>query len=608
MDNTRDSTRPGPSAKPGPGSSVVIPAGTQVPAMIAKAALRRLALSKIEPTPENYARAYAEEAGDAAPPPFPERARPLLERLVQRVSDDPATRDELGKALLTGRWDEAQRQLDRGNESQVAQAQAWASLIERLVRGLERGGRQWTTARKKDSLQRVLDGSRSDMHRLHQRLRQLVLGWDNDPPPDKADTAPAPLDEIAPPPPAPVTEVAPAAPVLWQPLVRQLEATVQSALPPGEPRAQELADELSHLAGRIAAEGAAAEVVAAVESVCQRARRLLAHRHHLLDSLGVLCQELAAGLTELSEDESWARGQCEALQARLGDAGSVRAVRAATELLMQTRNRQHQLRAERDAARDALKGLIQRMLEELGALGQTTGRFHDSVGRYAEVIEQADSLESLAGAVREMVEESRSVQALVSQTQERLHNEHSRATELESKVRELESELRRLSDEVSTDALTQIANRRGLMQAFEVERAKLDRDGGELAVGLLDIDNFKKLNDTLGHAAGDEALKWLASNVKQRMRPVDVVARYGGEEFVVLLPGTPMLEAQQVLTRLQRSMSESLFLHDEQRVFVTFSAGVTAFRAGERLEDALERADEALYEAKRSGKNRTCIA
>jgi len=609
-----DPTSRTPGARNPATASNVIPAGTQAPAMIAKAALRRLAMSKLEPTPENYARAYAEEAGEAAPSLFPERAKPLLEKLVQRAADDPALRDELLKALLHGQWEALPRLLERAAEGSAAQAQAWAALLERVARGLERGGRQWTTGRKKESLQRVLEASRSDLQRLHQRLKQLVGGWETDTLDGSVDTQPAELDALpsAEPTlsaPLPLTPAEPRAePAHWQPLVRQLETTVQAALPAGEPRAEALADELAHLAGRIAAEGATPEIAAGVEAVCQRARRLLAHRHHLLDRLSVLCQELAAGLTELSEDESWARGQCEALQARLGDAASVRGVRAATELLMQTRTKQHQLRAERDAARDALKGLIHRMLEELGALTEHTGRFHDSVGRYAEVVERADSLESLAGVVREMVEESRAVQSLVSQTQARLQNEHSRAAELESKVRELEGELRRLSDEVSTDALTQVANRRGLMQAFEVERAKLERDGGELALGLLDIDNFKKLNDTLGHAAGDEALKALSAYVKKSLRPVDVIARYGGEEFVVILPATPVAEAQQVLTRLQRSLSESLFLHEQQQVFVTFSAGVTTYRPGERIEEALERADEALYEAKRTGKNRTCVA
>jgi diguanylate cyclase len=247
------------------------------------------------------------------------------------------------------------------------------------------------------------------------------------------------------------------------------------------------------------------------------------------------------------------------------------------------------------------------MLSELDELGSQTGRFHDSVGRYADVIEKADSLESLAGAVREMVEESRTVQAIVASAQKRLSDEHSRASDLTQRVAALEDELRRLSEEVSTDPLTQVANRRGLLQAFEAERARMERTGAPLCVGLLDIDNFKRLNDELGHAAGDVALKSLATAVSQTLRPTDRTARYGGEEFVVLLPETPVDEGQGILTRLQRSLSGGLFMHEDRPVFVTFSAGVTDYRPGERIEDALERADQALYEAKRTGKNRTCI-
>ena len=123
------------------------------------------------------------------------------------------------------------------------------------------------------------------------------------------------------------------------------------------------------------------------------------------------------------------------------------------------------LRAERERARDSLKGLITQMLSELDQLGSQTGNFHESVGRYADVIEKADSLESLAGVVREMVEESRTVQALVQQTQTRLQDEHARAQGLNQRVVELEGEMRRLSDEVSTDQLTQVANRRGLLHS-----------------------------------------------------------------------------------------------------------------------------------------------
>jgi diguanylate cyclase len=266
------------------------------------------------------------------------------------------------------------------------------------------------------------------------------------------------------------------------------------------------------------------------------------------------------------------------------------------------------LRQQRESARDALKAMIQHMLAELADLGQHTGRFSDNVQRYAQTIEQADSLQGLAGVVQEMVAETRAVHAVVDGARERMSREHARATELEQRVRELESELRRLSDEVSTDALTQVANRRGLVQAFEAESSRAQREGAALAVGLIDIDNFKKLNDSLGHAAGDEALKALAASVKQSLRPMDHVARFGGEEFVVLLPATTRDDAQALLARLQRQLSASLFMHEGREVFVTFSAGVTALRADEALDAALERADRALYEAKRTGKNRTCIA
>jgi diguanylate cyclase len=146
-----------------------------------------------------------------------------------------------------------------------------------------------------------------------------------------------------------------------------------------------------------------------------------------------------------------------------------------------------------------------------------------------------------------------------------------------------------------------------LASSFLAEGARCG-ETGVLAVGLIDVDNFKKLNDSLGHAAGDEALKALATQVRTQLRPADHVARYGGEEFVVLLPATGADEACEVLTRLQRSLSTGLFMHEGRDVFVTFSAGVTVWRAGEPLDAAIERADGALYEAKRAGKNRTRTA
>ena len=159
------------------------------------------------------------------------------------------------------------------------------------------------------------------------------------------------------------------------------------------------------------------------------------------------------------------------MRSRLADGLNVRNVRAAGEVLADARKRQSALRGERNQARDALKAMIQGMLTEVGEFGKHTGRFQENVGRHAEAIARADSLDSLAGVVREMVDDSQAVQAMVSQTQSRLQAEQARASEMQSRVNLLEDELRRLSNEVSTDALTQVANRRGLAKAFEAERA-----------------------------------------------------------------------------------------------------------------------------------------
>jgi len=614
-----------------------MPEPSQAPAQLAKLALRRLAAAKLEPTPENYARAYALEAGQESTPPaaeagLSERALAALQRLLQLGVADLAERQELQRELRLGEFDAVQRRTERllANEGPAAQGEALAQTVDKLVRGLERGGRQWTLARKKDGLQRVLAANRSDGSRLAKRLRQLVLSWDSD---EAASPVETPAEEPGGTPSQFFNEeeasstqgAAPEEPVLerislaeppthWPEMTAELHQTVRVALQPAGD-APALLQRMEQLLAELQREHQAAQQgdagpqrAEAIAQLCAQARRLLEHRLHLSSQLGGLCRELSASLVELSEDESWAQGQALAMNDTLDQGLSALAVRSVSERLAHTRARQHALREERRAARDALKGLMQTLLSDLGALGEHTDRFHQHLGRYTEVIEQADSLETLTGAVREMLQESRTVQGLVQQTQAKLSGEHQRASALAERVNQLEVELLRLSEEVQTDQLTKVANRRGLQAAFATEQARQEREGAPLALALLDIDNFKKLNDSLGHAAGDEALKGLAARAQSILRPGDLVARYGGEEFVLLLPNTPLEEARQVLGRFQRALSASLFMHEGKDVFVTFSAGATLYRAGEALEDALQRADEALYEAKRTGKNRSCVS
>ena len=587
------------------------------PAHLAKSALRRLATERLEPTPDNYQRAYAAEC-EALGVPVP-AASTAAPQTAKEAAKEPAKPD-------TG--------------------PQWSELIQRITRGLERPHKQWTTARKKESLQRVLDGSKQSAERLLQRLQQLSLSWDQDKGDAPALEADVPSDVAAadaeaatgsdatkrasagtatPDPLAPSEQAT--APLELAPqlagglpplLAERLASTLSQALPEYEASGLEARQALSAaLALALAATGGDAphatgnsdsqQIADGMAQACDQARRVIEQRHHLIDQLTGLCQALTDSLVDLSEDDSWVAGQCAAMQAELAGGLSPRGSRRMQELLADTRERQKVLRAERNAARQALKQMIHEMLSEIAELGQATGRFQDKLVGYADTIGQADTLEGLAGVVREMVTESRAVHGVIAQAQARMHTEHARATELTERVRTLEDEIRKLSDEVSTDPLTQIANRRGLARAFEAERSRVERLGGLLAIGLLDVDNFKKLNDTLGHHTGDEALKFLSRRVSECLRPSDVIARYGGEEFVVLLPETEVEEAQQVLTRLQRQLSAEFFTQDEHKVFITFSAGVTQYRVDEPIEAGLDRADLALYEAKRTGKNRTCV-
>jgi diguanylate cyclase len=555
------------------------------PAQLAKQALKRLTQNKLEPTPQQFALAYEAEQKAAGLP-----IEPSTPMAAPQTSPPPA-----------------------------ADTLPWADLVSKLTRGLETSHRSWTAARKKDSLQRVLQGSRQNNQRLHERLNQLILSWDT----HQEDAVGVEVTETAVDAPATATQaVSPAktsalpmtsAPDTW--VSALLLQTVDTALPDSDPTALDARQHLhlqvdntwASLQGSTS-DGQLPAIKDALAEACAQSKRAIEHRSHFTDQLMALCNTLTEGMLDMVEDDSWVQGQCEAVRSELAQGLNYRGARRIQQLVEDARIKQQSLQQERQSARQALKNLIHQMLQELAQLDETTGRFQDKLTVYADTIGQADSLESLAGVVRDMVQDSRTVHDVVSQTQARLQSEHARASELTDRVQQLEQEIRKLSDEVSTDPLTQIANRRGLMQTFDHKRAETQAAGKPLSIGLLDVDNFKKLNDTLGHQTGDEALKFLARRVSECLRPNDAVARYGGEEFVVLLPETDAHEGEQILTRLQRQLSAECFEHDDQRVFITFSAGVTTHRAGEPIEAALDRADMALYEAKRTGKNRTCLA
>ncbi len=166
-----------------------------------------------------------------------------------------------------------------------------------------------------------------------------------------------------------------------------------------------------------------------------------------------------------------------------------------------------------------------------------------------------------------------------------------------------------LNRELATrDALTGLLNRRAMVELLAREHPRIERGQGPLAVALLDIDLFKRINDELGHGAGDEVLRRFASVIQDQLRAADALARWGGEEFLLLMPGTHAEDARIVLDRLRGAIAEGGFDAIAPQLKVSFSAGVAEVLEGEAQDAAIDRADRALYRAKQAGRNRVEVA
>ena len=172
----------------------------------------------------------------------------------------------------------------------------------------------------------------------------------------------------------------------------------------------------------------------------------------------------------------------------------------------------------------------------------------------------------------------------------------------QARIAELEAALHEAGEAASHDPLTGAFNRRGLNEAFAREAARARRSNQPLALALIDLDDFKGVNDHYGHAVGDAALVHLTRTIAETLRPTDLCCRLGGDELVVLMPGTDHAAAERAMTRLQSAVTTQPVA--DTPVTLAFSAGVVLIQRGESLTQMLARADRAVYRAKAGGKRR----
>jgi len=217
---------------------------------------------------------------------------------------------------------------------------------------------------------------------------------------------------------------------------------------------------------------------------------------------------------------------------------------------------------------------------------------------YAQKIRQTKNIHSIIETLEEALLETRALHTANEMAVARQQVAHA-----EQRIERLKGELELVSRLVREDQLTRALNRRGLEDALKLEVARAARTDSPLCIAMIDIDNFKSLNDAHGHQAGDKVLVHLVDIIQDTLRTNDLIGRYGGEEFLVLLPGSPLEAACEVMQRLQSQLAQKPVVWENQELRVTFSVGVATLRPAETEPALIGRADKALYQAKSNGKN-----
>lgn len=324
----------------------------------------------------------------------------------------------------------------------------------------------------------------------------------------------------------------------------------------------------------------------------------------LLKLLHLLFENIA----ELSLDEQWLKGQMDALMSAATPPLTLRRLDDVERRLKDVIFKQKDAKENAVQAQNEMRQMLAAFIDRLSDMAKSTGNFHEKLEENARQIEQAKSLAEIAPVLKEVISATRAMASQSKESGEELRAMRDRANQTDAELVKLHQELDRVSTQARHDPLTGALNRKGLEEAVEREISSVRRKDTPLCMSLLDIDNFKKLNDTLGHATGDVALTHLATVARECMRPQDTLARYGGEEFVILLPDTPLDKGIEAMTRLQRELTKKFFLAGSEKILITFSAGVAQLAPDETGADAIKRADKAMYLAKRAGKNRVLAA
>ena len=293
--------------------------------------------------------------------------------------------------------------------------------------------------------------------------------------------------------------------------------------------------------------------------------------------------------------------------------GTSAQLKAAINVLIGNK-RKFDIATNRDLFRAYVGGQSAERAVDLGVSEQLTSLMANAQAFLSTAIDdnrqQMRELDGVAAEAAVPGDPKRLIESLVHE----LAKATNRATALEANMAETHDELDKIRDSLEeaeerskTDTLTGLANRRAMDDYFRVAQIRAMENGEPLSALMIDIDHFKKFNDTYGHQVGDQVIKLVAAVLRENVREDDLAARYGGEELIAVLPGNDLAACRQVAERIRSVIADRRIRRrttGEEIASITISVGVGEFRLGESADSLIERCDRALYLAKRRGRNR----
>ncbi len=589
------------------------------PIEIARQTLLQLAARKIPPTPDNYRMVFDEISGTQSADAASEINKSIKKVLLEAGKFQPkyiASAQAISAAIEKSEWGKLEDSLQKiiGNPSKEGGPPNWAAIIRNLLKQLEISHKGVTLSRKKEGLSRVFSNFENDEAQLAQKIQALVNSWGvgtQAETPELPEVIPAATGAVnamvSVEAEAPQQEVIQAPQLLIRHFREMLLKTFELVLIPQLEVNPEAASKARTLVQKLALASSEDEVSKqspALKSTLITLEIQRDNQQKIMEALMNLLRLTIESMSELVVDDKWLHGQTAIISDIISKPVNISTLYDAESSLKDFIYKQHNIKPALMEAKDTLKQMATTFVLRLAEVSESTTDYQAKIEQYQEQIASTEDIIELNSLLKSVLEDTRAMGLSVQRTRDMLEENQKRAAEAEATVAKLTAELDYISAVAHEDYLTGALNRRGMDEALEREFSRADRHQAPISLAMMDIDHFKKLNDTHGHATGDTALQHLAKIVRSVLRTTDVIARFGGEEFLIILPGTSLEDGILIMTRTQRELTKNYFLHNNERLLITFSAGVAERRPGEDMQSLIERADGALYTAKNSGRNR----